>query len=105
LHPGNYKGFASSELVITGKFCLWEWLIALHYAKRKKIVSASIQTESLVYIVSYMENILLANASEWKFTTNLCPYTTSFKVLGSSCCYRKDSESILFLVFRVSVLF
>ena len=66
----------------------------------KKKVSASIQearTLNLsVYIVSYMESILLANASEGKFTSNLCSYTMSFKVLGSSCCFRKDSEAISF---------
>jgi hypothetical protein len=70
-------------------------------------VSASVQEAKTlnlsVYIVSYIENILLANASEGKFTTNLCSYTTSFKVLGSSCCSRKDSEAI-FLIFRVSVI-
>jgi hypothetical protein len=63
--------------------------------KKKKLVSTSIQearTLSLsVYIVSYMESILLANAYEGKFTTNLCSYTTRFKILGNSCCSRKDS--------------
>jgi hypothetical protein len=74
----------------------------------KKKVSASIQearTLNLsVYIVSYMESILLANASEEKFTTNIGSYVMSFKVLGSSCCYRKDSEAISFLIFRASVI-
>jgi hypothetical protein len=83
-------------------------LIALHYFKKIKIVSTSIQearTLNLsVYIVTYMESILLANASEGKFTTNLCSYTTSFEVLGSSCCYRKDAEAIYFLTFRASFI-
>ena len=43
-----------------------------------------------------VENILLANASQGKFTSNLCSHTMSFKVLGSSCCSRKDSEAISF---------
>jgi hypothetical protein len=41
LHPDNCKGFASSELLIIGKCCLKEWLIALHYVKKN--VSPSIQ--------------------------------------------------------------
>jgi hypothetical protein len=53
-------------------------------------VSASTQkARSLnlsVYIVYYMESILLTNPSEGEFYY-LCSYsTTSFKVLGRSCC-------------------
>jgi hypothetical protein len=76
--------------------------------KKFFFVSASIEearTLNLtVYTVSYMESILLANASEGKFTTNLCSYTASFKVLGSSCCSRKDSEAVSFPIFRASVI-
>jgi hypothetical protein len=91
LHPDNCEGFASSELLIIGKFCLWVWLIALHYI-RKKIVFLSVSIQDArtlnlsVHIISYIENILLANAFEKKFTSNLCSYTMSFNVLGSSCC-------------------
>jgi hypothetical protein len=74
--------------------------IALYYVRKILIVSASIQeAKSLnlsVYIFSKVESILLANASQEKFTSNLCSHTMSFKVLGSSCCSRKDSEAISF---------
>jgi hypothetical protein len=74
--------------------------IALHYVRKKFTVSASIQeAKSLnlsVYIVFQVESILLANAFQGKFTSNLCSHTMSFKVLGSSCCSRKDSEAIYF---------
>jgi hypothetical protein len=45
-----------------------------------------------------MESNLLANASEEKFTSNLCSHTMSFKVLGSSCCPKKDSDTISFIL-------
>jgi hypothetical protein len=74
LHPDDYKGFAFSEVVtlnspwsnIIGKFCLKERLIALHCGKKKKKKdTASIQeirTLNLsVYIILYMERILLAD--------------------------------------------
>jgi hypothetical protein len=74
--------------------------IALHYVRKIFIVSASIQEAKSwnisVYIVSSMESNLLANASEGKLTSNLCSHTMSFKVLGSNCCSRKDSEAITF---------
>ena len=101
LHPDNCKGFASSELVIIGKFCLQVWLIALYYVRKKLFFclcfNKKARTLNLsVYIVSYIESILLANACGGKFTTNLCFYTMSFKVLGCNCCFRKDSEAISF---------
>ena len=65
LHPDNCKGFASSELVIIGKFCLKGWQIPLHYVK--KFVSASIQDvrpfSPSVYIIHFMD-ILLSDPSE-----------------------------------------
>jgi hypothetical protein len=67
--------------------------IVLHYVRKIFIVSASIQeAKSLnlsVYMVSYMESNLLANASEGKFTSNPCSH---FKILGSSCCSIKEIQ-------------
>jgi hypothetical protein len=65
-------GFCFSDLVIVksplsniiGKFCLKEWLIALHYVK--KCVCTSIQVRTLnisVYTIHYMD-ILLAYPSD-----------------------------------------
>jgi hypothetical protein len=51
-------------------------------------------------------DILLANPSERDFYyKNLCSYSTSFKILGSSCCSRKDSKIISFSIFGASVIF
>ena len=63
------------------------WLnIDLHYVKNF-IISASIQeAKSLnlsMYIISQVKNVLLANASQGKFTLNPCPHP-------------KDSETISF---------
>ena len=81
--------------------------IALHYVRKKFTVSASIQeAKSLnlsVYIVFQVESILLANAFQGKFTSNLCSHTMSFKVLGSSWCSIKLRGNS-FLIFRVLVI-
>jgi hypothetical protein len=68
--------------------------------EKKSFVSASIQEARIlnlsVYIASEMDSILLAYASEGKFTTNHCSHTMSFEGLGSSCCSRKDSGQYRF---------
>lgn len=69
--------------------------MALHYVRKNFIISASIlEAKSLnlsVYIVSYMESILLANASKGKF-----------KVLENSCCSIRFRGNI-FLIFKILV--
>jgi hypothetical protein len=50
-----------------------------------------------------VESILLANASQGKFTSNLCSHTMSFKVLGSICCSIRFRGNI-FIIFRVLVI-
>jgi hypothetical protein len=81
--------------------------IALHHVRKIFIVSTSIQeAKSLnlsMYIISYVECILIASASKGKFTSNLCFHTMSFKVLGSSCCSIRFRGNI-FLIFRVLVI-
>ena len=88
LYPNNCKGFASSDIVIIWKVLCLEMANTLTIYKF--FVSALIKVAGTlnlsVYIVYYMESILLANPSEGEFYY-LCSYsTTSFKVLGSSCC-------------------
>ena len=81
LYPNNCKGFASSDIVIIWKVLCLEMANTLTIYKF--FVSALIKVAGTlnlsVYIVYYMESILLANPSEGKFTTNLCFYITSFR--------------------------
>jgi hypothetical protein len=51
-----------------------------------------------VFIIYYIESISLVNASEGKYTANLCS-CTSFKGLGISYHYRIDSEAISLSIF------
>jgi hypothetical protein len=97
----NNSTFASSELLIIGKFWLWEWLVAnsLALCKKKKIASALIQemrTLNLsVYIIHYMEGIL-ADSSDGCFTTRLCFYQTGFKIFGVDVTLEKIQRKYLF---------
>jgi L-ribulose-5-phosphate 3-epimerase UlaE len=74
----------------------------------KKKVSASIQearTLNLsVYIVYYMESILLANPSEGKFSTNICSYTMSFRNFGVVVALEMIHRQYLFSIFGASVI-
>jgi hypothetical protein len=81
---------------------------SLTLCKKKNFffVSASIQEvktlDFSVYIVYYVESILLANPTEGK--CYLCPYTTSFKILGVAVAPEKIQRQYLFLIFEASVI-
>ena len=49
-----------------------------------------------VYIVYYVESILLADPTEGPFTTNLCSYTMSFKIFGVVVAPEKIQRQYLF---------
>lgn len=89
------------------KFCLKEWLIALHCVKIK-IVSASIQevrTLNLsVYIIHYVDGILLADPSDEVLLQAFALLIQQTLKFWSRCCSRKDSKAISFSIFGTSAI-
>jgi hypothetical protein len=64
------------------------------------------EVRTLILLV-YIHDILLADPSESKFTTNLYSHTTSLQALNfweSSCCSRKYSKAISFSTLGLSYI-